>query len=177
MLFLRSVFSAPMAAPAEAEEAAKLPRRSICKRSITGGLSRVRDFRRKLPREAWSRPMDDSKTLPFWSQLINSPIHFVTQHPQHVSLGGSHWAPCLHSFQDNSIPNVFSRRVFNETCSKVTSKHKTQPPITLAHMVTLLSCIPAMTSSDPGSENKQPNDETKSVTRAPPIIFTSHSSN
>jgi hypothetical protein len=51
MLLLRSVFSVPMLEPVETEEAAKLRRRSVCKRPIMGGLSRVRDLRRRSPRE------------------------------------------------------------------------------------------------------------------------------
>jgi len=56
------------------------------------------------------------------------------------------------------------------------NNNTTQPPITLPHMATLLSCVRVVPGSDPGRENKQRNDETKSVTRAPPIPSTSYPS-
>ena len=87
MLPLRSILSVPMVAPVETEEAAKLlRRRTVCERPIVGGLSRVRDLRRKSPREARSPPMDDSKTLTFWSELINCPTHLVIQRQQPLRL-------------------------------------------------------------------------------------------
>jgi hypothetical protein len=54
------------------------------------------------------------------------------------------------------------------------NNNSTQPPITLSHMATLLSCVRVVPGSDPDRENKQRNDETIFVTRAPPILSTSY---
>jgi len=164
MLLLRSIFSVPMPEQVEAEEAAKLlRRRSVCKRPVMGGLSRLRDLRRKSPREAWSRPMDDSQTPAFWSELINCPTHLVTQRQQPLGFHTGqiaypwHWKFCL---SEGGLMTLYN----NNT---------TQPPITLPHMATLQSCVLVGPGSDSGPENKQRN-ETNSVTRASPIPSTSY---
>lgn len=163
MLLLRSIFSVPIPVQLEAEEAAKLlRRRSVCKRPVMGGLSRLRDLRRKSPREAWSRPMDDSKTPTFWSELINCPTHLVTQRQQPLGFHTGQLAyPWYRMF---CLSEGGLMTLYNNT---------TQPPITLPHMATLLSCVLVAPGSDYGPENKQRN-ETKSVTRAPPIPSTSY---
>jgi hypothetical protein len=64
MLPFRSCLSVPTTALLAVEtDAAKLPLRSVCKRSTMGDFSRVSDLRRKLPLPVRSRPMDVSTTL------------------------------------------------------------------------------------------------------------------
>jgi len=79
----------------------------------------------------------------------------------------SHWET-----RSPLIPNVLSEG----DLMTLYNNNTTQPPITLPHMATLLSCVRVVPGSDPGRENKQRNDETKSVTRAPPIPSTSYPS-
>ena len=77
----------------------------------------------------------------------------------------SHWATLL-----PLMPKVLSERYL----TTLYNNNTTQPTITLRHMATLLSCVRVVPGSDPGQANKQRNDETKSVTRAPPIPSTSY---
>jgi hypothetical protein len=66
MLPFRSCLSVPTTALLAVDtEAAKLPLRSVCKRSTIGDFSRVSDLRRKLPLPVRSRPMDDGTTPNF----------------------------------------------------------------------------------------------------------------
>ena len=75
----------------------------------------------------------------------------------------SHWATLLPLI----IPKVMSEgdlmTLYNNT---------TQPPSTPSHTTKLPSCVRVVPGSDPGRKNKQSNDGTKSVTRAPPIPST-----